>query len=142
MLEVDLPALRLSPDEWIIQFYGPDISGQALDAVRDPVENTLFDLAARVLTLGVDVILENGFWSRSEREDYRARAAQLGARSQVHFIRASEEELLSRLKQRNAQLPTGSFMIDPARLRGWFEIFEPPTDDELQPREAPDQSSE
>lgn len=136
MLEVERTALRLSPDEWIIRLYGPNISGDALDAVRDPVENALWELAARVLALGLDVILENGFWSRVEREDYRARATQLGARSELHFTNTSREEMLARLEKRNAQLPPGSFRIGKARLLSWFDVFEPPDEDELKPREA------
>ena len=135
-LEVARSALRLSPDEWIIRIYGADIAGDALDAARDPIENALWELASRVLVLGLDVILENGFWSRCEREEYRTRASQMGARSELHFASAPEDELLRRLARRNVQLPAGSFRIDEARLRSWFEIFEAPTLDELQPREA------
>lgn len=138
-LESERRALRLSPDEWIIRFYGADISGEALDAVRDPVEAALWDLAARVLELGVDVILEYGFWSRRERDEYRARAGQVGARSELHFLDVPKQELLSRLAKRNAQLPVDSFWIDEARLRSWFEVFEPPREDELRIRERPNQ---
>ena len=138
-LEAERRALRLSPDEWIIRFYGPDISGDALNAVRDPVEAALWDLAARVLELGLDVILEYGFWSRRERDEYRERARQVGARSMLHFLEVQKEELLARLAKRNAQLPAGSFRIDEARLRSWFEIFEPPREDELRPREGSNQ---
>ena len=107
-----------------------------LDAVRDPVEGALWDLAVQVLALGLDVILEYGFWSRREREDFRRRAAALGVRSELHFTAAPEEELLRRLANRNVQLPPGTFWIDEARLRGWFELFEPPDSEELLPREA------
>jgi len=134
-LERKIPALRLSPDEWIARLYGADISGDALDAARDPVEAVLWDLAARVLALGRDVILEYGFWSRSEREEFRARATQWGARSELHFTHAPEAELLSRLVKRNADLPPGMFRIDEADLRKWIALFEAPGPDELLPRE-------
>ena len=133
-----MPALRLSPDEWITRLYGADISDEALDAARDPVEAALWDLAARVLVLGLDVILEYGFWSASEREEFRRRAAQLGARSEVHFTQASESELLRRLARRNADLPEGMFRIDEARLREWIGLFEAPSLEELVAREAPE----
>ena len=138
-LEHEQSALRLSPDDWIARLYGVDISIEALDAARDPVESALWELAARVLVLGLDVILEYGFWSRSEREEFRRRATQLGARSELHFTAAPEEELLRRLAKRNAQLPPGTFWIDEARLRSWFKLFEPPSSDELQPRETANQ---
>jgi predicted kinase len=139
-LEIEKSALRLCPDEWITTLYGPDISGERLDAARDPVERALWELAARVLALGLDVILEFGFWSRSEREDFRRWALQLGARSELHFTDLSKEELLRRLARRNAQLPPGTFWIDEARLRSWFDLFEPPSLEELRPRETANQS--
>ena len=126
----------MSPDEWIARLFGDSLSGEALGAARDPVETALWDLAARVLALGLDVILENGFWSRSERERYRERARELGARSELHFTHAPGEELLRRLAVRNANLPWGTFRIDEEQLRRWCEIFEPPGDDELEPRDA------
>src|SRR5436189_2773154 len=66
-LERELPALRLCPDEWTARLYGADISSEALDLARDPIEQALSDLAGRVLVLAVDVILAYGFWSRNER---------------------------------------------------------------------------
>jgi predicted kinase len=135
VLERERRALRLSPDEWITELYGSNIGGEALDAVRDPVEAALWSLTVRVLALGLDVILENGFWTRSEREQVRAQAQRLGARSELHYMEASEDVLVSRLAARNAALPPGTFHIEETRLRGWIEIFEPPGLDELGPRE-------
>ena len=139
-LELKIPALRLSPDEWITPLYGADISDEALDAARDPVEAVLWDLASRLLVLGLDVILEYGFWSRSEREEFRRRAAQLGARSELHFTHASESELLHRLARRNADLPVGTFRIDEMQLREWIRLFEVPSADELLAQGAPESS--
>jgi predicted kinase len=134
-IEHERSALRLTPDEWITNLFGADLSLAALDAARDPVESVLWDLAARILVLDVDVVLDFGFWSRTERDDFRARAARLGARSELHFLDVPEEELLARLATRNAQLPPGTFRIDAARLTLWSNWFEPPTMDELRPRD-------
>ena len=130
-IERERSALRLTPDEWITSLFGADLSLEALDAARDPVETALWDLAARILVLGVDVVLDFGFWSRAERDDFRSRAARLGARSELHFLDVPEEGLLTRLAARNAQLLPGTFRIDEARLTLWSRRFEPPTMDEL-----------
>jgi predicted kinase len=135
-IEAEQAALRLTPDEWIQQLYGDDVSGDALDGARDPVERVLWQLAERVLVLGVDVILDFGFWSRAEREAFRLRAAEFGARSELHFMDVPEEELLRRLQARNADLPTGAFRIERAQLQTWSGLFEAPREEELQPRGA------
>jgi predicted kinase len=78
-IEVAERALRLTPDDWIVALYGADLGRPQRDAVRDPVEALQWTVARRALTLGCDVILDWGFWSRQEREEYAAQAAALGA---------------------------------------------------------------
>src|SRR5688500_14717118 len=74
-LEVEQKALRLTPDEWMETIVGDGYD----EARRAAVEAAQWEIAARVLSLGVNVILDWGFWSRVERDDYRARAKALGA---------------------------------------------------------------
>ena len=136
-LERSLPALRLTPDEWIFRVLGPTPDKNVLNAARDPVESLLWDVAARALALGINVILDFGFWSRSEREDYRGRAAVLQAGSELHFVDASSEVLLARLASRVAEKPLNTFTISPAQMAEWSAVFEPPTAEELVPRAAP-----
>ena len=126
-LERELPALRLTPDEWMARIVGNGYD----EAKRAAVESVQWDIAARALSLGVDVILENGFWSRSERDDFRARAAALGAGTKVHFLDVPREELLRRLALRNAALPTDAFHVTEEQLDLWASQFEPPSPDEL-----------
>jgi predicted kinase len=80
----------------------------------------------------VNVILENGFWSRAERDWYRAQAQSVGAHVILHYLAAEREELWARLEQRNAALPPGTFAVSRAELDLWWSWFEPPTPDEFE----------
>jgi predicted kinase len=95
----------------------------------------LWELASRALVLGTNVILDFGFWAREEREDYRSRAKQLGASSEVHFLDVPEQELLRRLARRNAQQSLMSFYITEEMMQAWIAFFQKPTLDELERRE-------
>lgn len=139
-LERELPALRLTPDEWIGPLYGEHLTQSQLDAVRDPVEIVQWAVAARSLSLGMSVILDFGFWSRVEREGFRERAAGLGARSRVHGLILPKEELWGRLDLRNANLLPHTFHITREQLDSWWALFEPPSPDELTVRLAPGES--
>ena len=122
-------------DEWHIKLFGHDF---ALDFVHPQhearhklIEEMMWDVAARSLQLGTNVILDFGLWGKSERDDYRVRATELGVKSVVHFLSVPKEVLLSRLEDRNAKLPEGTFQIPASKLLEWMQIFQAPTDDEL-----------
>ena len=133
-IERERRALRLTPDEWIVRLFGSSLTPPTLDWCRGPVEAVQWSVAERALGLGVNVILDFGFWARKEREDFRGRAAKLGAASEVHFLDVPRAVLLSRLEARNAALPPYAFRVTEAQLNSWWALFEPPDGDELQPR--------
>ena len=130
-LESEYSALRLSPDEWIDKIIKDASDKTELDRLRDPVESLQWATAQKVLCLGVSVILENGFWSKQERITFQAQARALGARVELHYLEVAEDELWRRIEKRNADLPTGSFMVTEQELGSWIAVFEPPTVEEL-----------
>lgn len=134
-LELDQSALRLTLDEWHIRLFGMDFTLDFVhpdhDVRHSLIEGVMWDVAARALQLGNNVILDFGFWGKSEREDYRTRAEKLGAKSVVHFLSVPEEVLLSRLEDRNSKQPEGTFQIPAVKLLEWMQIFQAPTEDEL-----------
>lgn len=125
-LEVERCAIRLTPDEWILAL--------GLDPYDEPrrslVEGIQWDVARRALALGTSVILDFGFWSRRERDDFRFRAAALGVGFEIHFVNASRDELLARLQARNASPGAGDVIVDSAELDKYIAWFEPPAPDE------------
>ena len=126
-LERDLPGLRLSPDVWMARIVGDGYD----QAKREVVEALQWEIAASALGLGIDVILENGFWSREQRDDFRERASALGVDSKLHFLDVPKKELLKRLSLRNASMPSDTFIVAKAHLDNWWDLFEPPTQDEI-----------
>jgi predicted kinase len=134
-LEHQHSALRLTPDEWHIRLFGQDAEDPEHDGRHRLIEALQWDVATRALVLGIDVVLDFGFWAREEREDYRSRARQLGASSEVHFLDVPERELLRRLAQRNAQPSALAFHIPEEMMRPWIASFQKPTPEELQRRD-------
>jgi predicted kinase len=129
-MEQALPALRLCPDEWIATIIADARDTAELDRLRTPVESVQWDVARRALALGLDVVLEWGFWSRAERDSYRAQAEALGARVELHYLDVGRDELWARLARRNAALPPGTFPVTEAQLDLWSGWFQPPAPDE------------
>jgi predicted kinase len=126
-LERDHRAVRLAPDEWMARIVGDGWDERR----REQVEKIQWALAQRLLTLGVNVVLESGFWARAERQAFRARAAELGAGSELIYCEATREELKRRLLARNGELPPDTFAVTPEQLDEMWPHFEPPGADEL-----------
>jgi predicted kinase len=134
-LEHEHSALRLTPDEWQVGLFGQDAEEPEHDARHSLIEAMLWNIASRALELGLNVILDFGFWAREEREDFQSRAKQLGASSEIHFLDVPEEELLRRLAVRNSQPSQESFHISEESMKPWIEFFQRPTPEELERRE-------
>lgn len=126
-LELSGQVIRFSPDEWLyrlgIDFY--DEEG------RSRVESLQWELAQQLLQYGNDVVLENGFWSRKERDFYRTCAGNIGAKTRVYFLDVPIAELKLRIIKRNSTRDAATPEVDPSCLDEWAAFFEPPTDPEL-----------
>ncbi|MFD9188530.1 AAA family ATPase [Streptomyces phaeochromogenes] len=122
-----IPAVRLSPDEWLA-----DLGIDLFDVqARDRLERRFSQHAQELLKLGQSVILEFGFWSRSERDDQRLRARTLGVPVELHYLTAPLDELCRRLDARNEKGERGTAQITREMLEPYADLFEAPAGDEL-----------
>lgn len=121
-LEVQLRAIRFCPDEWMnaltVSLWD--------ERVRERVEALQWQLAQRLLDLGVTVIIEWGTWARSERDTLRLKARELGASVELHYLAASVDVLLDRLQHRVLENPP----ITRDQLLKWANAYQVPTDEE------------
>ncbi|MBB6426917.1 AAA family ATPase [Sphingopyxis sp. JAI128] len=131
-IEGEAPALRLTGDEWLKALF-PQMTTQEAEfgPYRARIEKLQWNLAARALDLGRDVVLDWGIWSRAERDTLRAGARQHGARVALYFLDAPIEELWARVSRRNARADPGAFVMTRDDLIRWAGQFERPTAEEL-----------
>ncbi|MFJ6351985.1 AAA family ATPase [Streptomyces sp. NPDC092046] len=124
-VERELSAVRLCPDEWLVELGFDLFDGEA----RDRVERLLWQRAVGLLASGAVVILENGFWQRSERDEMRLRARALGAEVELRYLDVPMAELERRIALRNQE--PGSVVLTAELLRECQSQFEAPTQAEL-----------
>ena len=106
-LERERPALVLSPDVWMSRIVGDGYDFKRREAVTE----VQLEVAERVLRLGSDVVLDFGFFHRSDRDEARARARAAGAQAQLVFLDPPIQELVRRVEARNAALPPDTFPV-------------------------------
>lgn len=129
-LEQELPAFRFSPDEWMVQLYGHNPPAEHFPEYFDRVVGLIWQSAVRLLELGVDVVLDFGFWSRSSRDEARARAAVLGIPYRLYALSCSEETMRRRVLRRTADLPADALWINAEAFELFKSRFEPLAQDE------------
>lgn len=122
-LENRLSAVRLSPDDWMdalsIDLYDED--------KRAKIEALQWTLAQQLLALGLTVIIEWGTWARSERDTLRLAARALGAAVELHYLSAPPDVLFGRTQNRGRENPP----LERDAILRWFDIFQPPTPEEM-----------
>jgi predicted kinase len=128
-LESERQAVRLCPDDWISYLLENKKDIKEMDRLRDPVEQLLWKTAQRMLELGSTVILENGFWPKTERDLYRDTAKKLGARVELVFVHAPMEILWQRVSKRNEH-PDTVISITKENLEDWKKLFDEPNEEE------------
>jgi len=122
-LAQEMPAIRFSPDEWM-----EDLGISLWDGkFRDQIEQRFWHLAQDVLKLGQSVILENGFWGRSERDAILDRARELDVRIELRYLDVPIDELKRRLEKR--QMEGDKIII--TKIEEYSVKFQRPNADEL-----------
>ena len=127
-LEQELGGVRLSPDDWMVAL-GIDIWDQEF---RVRAEALQWELAQRLLQLGLTDVIEWGVWSRRERDELRASARKRGAAVELRYLDVPVDALWDRVRSRDRETHVGRRAITRADLAQWAELFEPPDADELE----------
>jgi predicted kinase len=130
-LEKTENAVRFTPDEWITDLFEYD-SGADVDRIRESVEQLQWSLAQELIDKGLNVVLDWGFWSKSERQKYREIAHRLGATCKIDFSDLNVDELWLRSVDRKETQTVGFLHFTKNDLEKWIKIFEKPTSSELE----------
>ena len=130
-IEIETGALRLTPDEWHRCLYGQDSTHPEHDERHAKIETLQWEVAVSALQRGLDVILDFGLWSKAERQDFKQRAAALGAETKIHFLDVQFEELLARLATRNKFESDDVTFIPLSMMSIYSSKFEVPDEEEL-----------
>ena len=126
----ELPALRLSRDEWMLRLYGLPYDDPRCVAALDPCTALMWDVALATLRLGTSVVLDWNHWSRERRAEARARAQAAGFDVVVHYLDVPVDVAVERARARREAAPVDAHVVDDDGVRHLATIFEPPAPSE------------
>src|SRR5712671_1332300 len=128
-LEQDFAAVRFTPDEWMARLFGEDPPEAIFQEKAGAIVDLIEPIWVRCLSVGVDVVLDFGFWRRSERDQVRGLVHDAGADAVLYALECSEEEAWKRIEARNAAAHR-SLYIAPATFILLRDRVEPLGEDE------------
>jgi len=125
-------AFVFSADEWMLSLYGTDFPVERFQDHGDVVKQTIWSVASSLIRdHDMDVVLDFSLWSRAERDLFRAKAIEAGARVQLYRVHCPDDVSVRRLAQRNTGRNTKTtFYVSPDTFLAWRQYYEEPTPDE------------
>ena len=129
-LELERNAVRFCSDEWM-----EELGISLWDAkAREVLEQQFWRLSQAIALHGGTAILENGFWSRAERDGYLQTAHEQGFNIELCVLFVPKEETRKRLATRGME---GDALILSEKLDEYYRLFEIPTEEELAQYDRP-----
>lgn len=130
--------LRFSQDEKALSriqaFRRPDdgyrvVDEKTLRAAEAEARSEIVGLALTALRQGKSVVIDDGFWRKTERDHYRELAAQAGAYTILYYFPIEPDEQWRRLQIRNQGDLTLVHFISHDDLEYLNKFFEPPKEE-------------
>lgn len=122
-------AIILSCDE-LTKALGDDL-GDRHDAIAARIHTYLQGKAVALCRLGVNVILEWGFWRAADRAEMSRFLKGAGVPFEWHYIDVSHEQLMRNVARRNANPGPCDYMVDRGLLDKCLDAFQPPAAGEM-----------
>lgn len=130
-LEKETGAVRITKDEWVIKIFGNKVTSDKNFAEYDKnITELAKNIAFKILKAGCDVIIDEGFWVKSQRDDIKKRITEVGAKPIMYYVECPVEKMRERVVSRSGSPPVDSFEISGEMFDKYLKYWEPPTNDE------------
>lgn len=136
-LAEQINAVNISQDEIMFSLFGEELyrkEPQTYEKYCSDVESYVKRKAGEVAKAGANVICENGFWSRSERDDLRKFYKEMGVICELHYVDTPEEIRLQNIRKRNEEVLQGKLHFYLTEDKDIYHFFEIPTESEIDKR--------
>ena len=130
ILEKNTNAVRFTPDEWMLKLYPFSIKNEEFDSYYYLCCDIAWEIAKEFIKRNIDVILDFGFWKKSDRMKYTGLVKKTEADYKLIHVDCAESTIRERLRKRNDNLPHGCFYITEETFNFFAPGFERPGNDE------------
>ena len=132
-IRVKEQAVLLSTDEITLALFGQHC-GDKHDDYVERTQNYLLNKSLELFEIGINVILDWGFWMKDEREYVREFYNSRNITCEFHYIDISEETWKERLNKRNSAVlakKVSAYYVDENLAAKFGAMFEKPSKEEI-----------
>ena len=129
----DLNAVILSVDEITLSLFGQHL-GDKHDEICEKIEEYLYKKALEILSVGINVILDWGFWKRENRQFVTKYFKALGINVEWHYIDVDKITWNKNIFKRNNAIRNNeenNYFIDENIIKKLENLFEEPEPNEI-----------
>lgn len=127
-------AVIITQDELMLGIFGAELyeeEPEKYEKYCSRMESYVKRKAGEAAKAGANVICENGFWSRSERDELRQFYSDRGVAFELHYIDTPEEQRLQNIRCRNREIGQGKLHFYLNSEKEIYHFFDIPTADEI-----------
>jgi predicted kinase len=117
---------HFSSDAWMLHFYEPTPDRRLFDEHLAKCEAMIYRVSEEILSHGGSVVLDAGFWKRSERDALQTRFERLGHQVSFVYFSITLERQLEYSQTRNDAGTTDSYRFDRETILTLNSFFEEP----------------
>lgn len=132
-LKQEKQAIILSCDKLMLRLFDECIGREKHQEFLARCKSFLYEQAEELLTMGHDVVLDFGFWSKAEREQTTTRFRDLGFETELIYCNPPYDVITKQLEQRNYLVEQGkirAYHIDTEKRQRFDSWFEEPEKEE------------
>lgn len=126
-LEMEQGIPRFSLDETYFFLMGNKRPKHHDYEIEKQAEEQIIAEMKRLLAEGRSLILDHGFWKKTNRDKYAQLIRESGGTPKLIYFNVPKHELLRRLAERNKTATIGTHIISPELLDTFYERFEKPS---------------
>ena len=129
-LEKETGAIRFTKDEWMVRLFGNTPPKDKFEDYDNKMASLATDMALECLKSGINVIIDEGFWVKEQRDEIREKVKNARAIPKLYYLEVPFEIMKARTLKRTENPPVDSFTIDEESFNDYWKFFQPPGEDE------------
>lgn len=129
-LEQETRAVRFTKDEWMVRLFGNTPPRDKFEEYDNRMASLATDMALKCLAAGMNVIIDEGFLVKEQRDEISDKVNNVGAVPKFYYIEIPFEIMKARTLKRSENPPVDAYSIGEESFNHYWKFFPRPGKEE------------